>query len=297
MRIVRIQGGLGNQMFQYAFACKLRHLFPNERVYLDISSFKRDGLRRFELKHVFDLSIPIASSPQLLKFAMPIPTKTRWGSILHGLSSFLFNSIIYIEKRSDFFSCAQEPLSIAKSCYYDGTWFNEGYFHDIASEIKDVFTFKRPLNAPGGRVKDEILNTNSVSIHVRRGDYLLYDAYKGICSKEYYYRAIQFVKLHVDNPHFFIFSNDIPWCRENIDSMLEKCTFVENPDSENNYVDMQLMSLCKHNIIAHSSFSWWAAWLNNNPNKVVVAPDKWVNSKDIPNKPQLKDWILINHGS
>lgn len=297
MRIVRIQGGLGNQMFQYAFACKLKHLFPNESVLLDVSSFRSNGLRRFELKDVFNVSIPCANPIQLLRFAMPVPTNNRLGRIIHGIAGVFLNSTVYTEKRSNFFAFVHEPLSISKACYYDGFWFNEGYFQDIADEIKDIYTFVVPLNSYGVSVKNDIQNTNSVSIHVRRGDYLLYDAYKGICDKEYYERAITYIKKRVESPHFFIFSNDIPWCRENLNSVMEQCTFVENNDAKYNFVDMQLMSLCKHNIIAHSSFSWWGAWLNTNPNKVVVAPYKWVNSKDIPNKPQLKDWILINQDS
>lgn len=122
----------------------------------------------------------------------------------------------------------------------------------------------------------------------------MYDAYKGICDNEYYDKAIAYIKEHVENPHFFIFSNDIQYCRENLGGLMLQSTFVENNDPQNSWVDMQLMSCCKHNVIAHSSFSWWAAWLNRNPNKIVVAPKRWVNSPDIKDKrPQLADWIQI----
>ncbi len=294
MKIVNISGGLGNQMLQYAFACKLKHLFPSEEICLDLTNFKGYGWHAYELKYVFNVKLPVASTIQLLRFTLPISKNSKWGRLLHGYLGRFFDRNVYTENRSDYFRFTNDPLEITGPCYYDGTWFNEGYFADIKNEILDVFSFKRPLNSYCESIKKRILSTNSVSIHVRRGNYLLFDAYKGICDKEYYERAITYVKEHIEDPHFFVFSNDIQWCRDNLATLMNNFTFVENNDPQNNYVDMQLMSYCKHNIIAHSSFSWWGAWLNNHPGKIVVAPYKWVNSVDILNKPQLSDWFLID---
>ena len=294
MKIVRINGGLGNQMFQYAFATKLKCLYPTDEILIDVTNYKGYVWNGYELGYVFDVKIPIANFFQISRFTLPVSTNTWIGGKLHGHLGRFFKKNIYTEKRTKYFAFSHEPLIIPKSCYYDGTWFNEGYFSDIKEEILDVFTFKRPLNTYCEDVLAEIQSFNSISIHVRRGNYLRFDAYKGICDKEYYRKAITYIKEHVENPHFFIFSNDIQWCRDNLGGLMDRCTFVENNDPNNNYVDMQLMSCCKNNIIAHSSFSWWAAWLNNNPKKIVVAPFKWVNSADIPNKPQLKDWVLID---
>lgn len=294
MKIVKIDGGLGNQMFQYAFACKLRHLYPSETILIDPHNFVGQSDRHYELKYIFDVDIPVANYMQISRFTFPFSYNTKWGGRIHAHLGKHFNRNIYYEKRPDFFNFSSEPLSISGSCYYVGVWFNEGYFEGIKDEIKIVFTFKRPLSISSQETRKLIENSNSVSIHVRRGDYLLFDAYKGICDKEYYSSAIDYIKKRISNPHFFVFSNDIEWCKENLADLMDSYNFVTNKDPQNNYVDMQLMSCCKHNIIAHSSFSWWSAWLNANPDKIVIAPLRWVNSPDIKDsRPQLKDWVLI----
>lgn len=297
MKIVKINGGLGNQMFQYAFACKLRHLFPNEKLLIDIKSFQGNTERNYELNYVFNVDIPVATAMDICHFTLPFSSNSKWGSRIHSRLGKFFNRNIYVENKINYFKFYQEPLNIKSSCYYDGVWFNEGYFGDIKEKIKEVFTFKRPLNSFYKNIKKSIEESNSVSIHVRRGDYLLYDAYKGICDREYFEKAIIYIKENIENPHFFIFSNDILWCKNNLEPLMDSYTFVDNNDPQNNYLDMQFMSYCKHNIISHSSFSWWAAWLNNNSNKKVIAPYLWVNSKIIKNKPQLKNWILISQNS
>ena len=282
-------------MFQYAFACKLKYLYPSEEILIDLTDFKGYGWHNFELKYVFGVEMPVATPFQIFRFTLPISTNTGIGQRIHRYFGRFFNRRIYTEKKENYFTYTDEPLLICGSCYYDGTWFNEGYFSDIRDKIYNTFSFRRTLSAYCESVMNEIMNTNSVSIHVRRGNYLLFDTYKGICDKEYYKRAIEYVAGKIQNPHFFFFSDDIQWCRENLSELTDKYSFVENNNPQDNYVDMQLMSCCKHNIIAHSSFSWWGAWLNRNPDRIVVAPYKWVNSNVIRNKPQLKDWILIDH--
>ena len=297
MKIVKIQGGLGNQMFQYAFACKLKHLFPLEKILIDITNYKGQTGCNYELDNVFNIDLYAANPFQLSRFTLPFSTNTKIGSRIHAYIGKFCSRNIYTEKKTNYFAFTKEPLDISESCYYAGYWINEEYFHDIKDEIMKTFSFKRPLNSYCHSIKKAINDTNSVSIHVRRGDYLLFDAYKGICDKRYYEKAIAYIKEHVESPHFYIFSNDLQWCRENLSNLMDTYTFVDNNEPKNNYMDMQLMSYCKHNIIAHSSFSWWGAWLNSNPNKIVVAPYKWVNSKDITHKPQLNDWFLIDQST
>lgn len=294
MKIVNITGGLGNQMLQYAFACKLKHLFPSEKILLDLTNFKGYEWHSYELDYVFDVKIPVASSLQVCRFTIPFSANTNFGSTLNKYFGRFFIRDIYEEKNKDYFLFNPAPFAITKSCYYSGYWFNEGYFSDIKDEILNVFSFKRPLNSYSLNLKKQIESTNSVSIHVRRGNYLLFDEYKNICERPYYEKAIKYMKEHVNNPHFFVFSNDIQWCQENLGDLMDNYTFSENNDPQNNYIDMQLMSCCKHNIIAHSSFSWWGAWLNNNEGKIVVAPYKWKNSEKVMGKPQLDSWILID---
>lgn len=291
MRIVRVIGGLGNQMFQYAFACKLKKLYPRERVLLDLTHFKGYDVRSFELDYIFNLSIPTAKFRELILVTSPFSINTTMGQFA---SSFVRWKKEYYEKEEFKFGYDQQSLMVPGSCYYVGYWFSHHYFEDIQNDIRREFDFKRPLDGENSILKNKIDDCNSVSIHVRRGDYLLYDKYKNICEIDYYKNAINYIKEKVGNPHFFIFSNDIDWCREKLLQYLENYSFSINNDVQNNYIDMQLMACCKHNIIAHSSFSWWAAWLNSNPDKIVVAPSKWINSTAPIGKPQLDDWVLID---
>src|SRR5690606_38192956 len=147
----------------------------------------------------------------------------------------------------------------------------------VAEELREHFQFPQITDIKNKELIQHIQQRNSVSLHVRRGDYLIASNQHlgSICDNAYYEKAITYINEKTDSPLFVIFSNDIPWCKEtfnNIDAI-----FVDWNTGNQSYIDMQLMSLCKHNIIANSSFSWWGAWLNNNPDKIVVSPNKWIN--------------------
>lgn len=290
MKIVRIYGGLGNQMFQYAFGLKLQHLYPMEKVLYDLKDFRGYHLRNNELDYVFGIRLPQPSFFQLCKITFPFSENAFPGNHLNRFRRERKNEVYDKEE----FKYCEDVLTLPGDRYYIGYWINEGYFSDIKEKVINAFSFRRPLCKEATVFFNQIQSTNSVSIHVRRGDYLEHELFRGICEQEYYEKAINYIKKHVSNPHFFIFSNDISWCKKNIIKYTDGCcTTVELNDSANNYLDMQLMSYCKHNIIAHSTFSWWAAWLNRNKEKIVVAPYRWIN-KDTSYKPQLKDWILID---
>lgn len=298
MKIVNIKGGLGNQMLQYAFAYKLKKLHPSEEILIDLKNFKGYKWHVYELKYVFDVEIPVASFWQLLKVTCPFSSNTFLGNYLQTINSFkkaIFGKLglrnkEYCEKEHSLYD--REALLIKGDCYYDGYWTNQNYFADIRDEILDVFSFKRTLDEINKSLLEEIKSTNSVSLHVRRGNYLLFDIYKGICELDYYQRAVDIINSHVDNPHYYIFSNDIEWCKENLVGMLKNYTFVDNNSGMNNYIDLQLMSNCKHNIIANSTFSWWGAWLNQYTDKIVVAPKKWLNM-ELKYTPLLEEWTKI----
>lgn len=156
MKIIKIDGGMGNQMFQYAFACKLKKLYPTQDVLLDISNFKGQIDRSYELKRVFDVKMPVAPPFQKCRFTFPFSTNTKWGGRMHSRLGKYFNRDIYAEKRPNYFSFSEEPLKIAGSCYYTGVYFNEGYFADISDEIRSVFTFKQPLVGSFKKIREEI---------------------------------------------------------------------------------------------------------------------------------------------
>jgi len=129
------------------------------------------------------------------------------------------------------------------------------------------------------RLLESMKNRNTVSIHVRRGDYIEHPTLGGVCNLKYYLNSIKYIKANVQDPFFIIFSNDIAWCKDSLD--LDNSVYVDWNTGTSSFKDMQLMSLCKNNIIANSSFSWWGAWLNDNNNKIIVCPNKWLNDKNI----------------
>lgn len=290
MKIVCIKGGLGNQMFQYAFAIALKKHFPEEDVFIDTSFYKGYYFRQFELERIYNLSIPKASIWQIFKIYYPLYNYKLWRFICKFLPS---RKTFYKEKRM--FAYFEDVFKIKNDCYFFGSWQNEKYFRDYRIDIVEAFTVKIPLRFTNQQLIKRIVETNSVSIHVRRGDFLLYNEYKGICEVDYYKKAIDYIKSRVQSPLFYIFSTDEEWCMDNLVPLCPDSYKIVNWNKgEYSYEDMVLMSKCKHNIIAHSSFSWWAAWLNPNDKKIVIAPEKWINLNGVKDKPQLNNWILIN---
>ena len=180
------------------------------------------------------------------------------------------------------------------SVYYDGYWQNEGNFKQIREKILQSFTFPEILDEKNIQLTNRLKNSKAVSCHVRRGDYLK-EPEMCVCTPQYYVRAITEMNQRVNPDLYVVFSDDIPWCRENLMGLIgnREVVFVDWNRKENSFRDMQLMSLCKHNIIANSSFSWWGAWLNQNESKVVIAPSVWMN-KPIVNDPICENWIRIN---
>jgi len=276
MKIVKVIGGLGNQMFQYAFFIALSKRFPNEEVLVDCSFFDSYGLHNgLELESVFDIKLPKASKRQLLKVRWPVKNYNMYRVIRKffpnrkteyiEMEEFVFDKFVF-EQNGDI--------------YFDGYWQNHLYFNDISEIISTSFIFKNILDERNEDLLQYIKREkSSISIHVRRGDYLKSNLYKGLCDLDYYRNAIKYIINKLDNPVFFVFSNDIDWCKDNLMDLLNAfpTIFVSWNDGKNSYIDMQLMSCCKYNIIANSSFSWWAGWLNPFYDKIVIAPTKWVN--------------------
>lgn len=163
-----------------------------------------------------------------------------------------------------------------QTVYLDGYFQSEKYFQDFAEEIRLDFSLVAPLAGQAAEIADRIKNDpNAVSLHVRHGDYLTHPDFGGIATLEYYERAINHIRAVMPSAKFYIFSDDIDWCRSEL-PLGSDATFVSNPELKD-YEEMILMSLARHHIIANSSFSWWGAWIGNNPDKIVIAPEKWSN--------------------
>ena len=278
MLIVNCIGGLGNQMFQYAYYTELRLQYTD--VYFDVSGFSNYKLHNgYELGRVFGIS-PNIIDPEIVA----IYKKKSAGL----LSKFRCQKFVVLQKD---FGFNNRYLRLKNSCFLDGYWQSEQYFANCTKKLYHDFAFPQ-LDKLNLSIAKSILDLNSISIHIRRGDYVNHPMHGEICTLDYYMQAIDIIKAKVQNPVFYVFSNDIDWCKNNL--YLDNATYVCGNDGYNSYKDMHLMSLCKHNIIANSSFSWWGAWLNKNSSKVVIAPKKWFNDKKINIKDLIPDsWIKI----
>lgn len=277
MKVVRIIGGLGNQMFQYAFYLSLLKIHPD--TYLDISGFSNYKTHEFQLDRVFKLHKARYFKPNIYqKFNFHLFSKKiiRQDTLYH----------------QDVFSTSNRYV------YLDGYWNSEKYFEGIKSLVRSEFEIKPPIDNKNRKLLKLLSQTNSVSIHVRRGDYLLSELnkkiYGNICTVEYYKQAINYLESKVDNPQYFIFSNDIDWCRKNLN--IDGLYVDWNSDPRESFKDLHLMSNCKHNILANSTFSWWAGWLNQNSEKFVIVPSRFFNNAIVSNMETLipPSWIRIS---
>lgn len=279
-KIVKVIGGLGNQMFQYAFAHSISKKF-NVPITLDLSWFESVKTREDVTKRVFELD------DFNVDYLVATPDEVEEFTSLKKLSKverFLWNvfKLKKYEQRSkkaalrNAYCFYKEVFNDPNYCYYDGFFQNEKYFENVRSELTEVFSLKNPIDEKNQEVLNKIIETNSVSLHVRRGDYVTLESankFHGLCSLEYYKKAINYIAKKVENPHLFLFSDDIDWVIQNL--KIEYPFTVVDFNQNKGFLDMNLMKKCKHNIIANSSFSWWGAWLNENPDKIVIAPKQW----------------------
>ena len=299
MIISKINGGLGNQMFQYA-AGRAMSLQMKSKLLLDTSFFKRDYL---DLKHEKKILINLFPKIESLHFetiddSFIIEQKRNGKKFANKICDcvyqiFNINSVYKtVSENQTLTYQADFHSQKIKNLYLIGDWQNENYFLEYELDIRNDFKFpKIDINSRNGNLLDLAHNNNSVSIHVRRGDYLSSITHTAL-EQSYYKEAINIVNNRISDPIFFVFSDDIGWCKNNLN--LKYAHYVDNNFEEKSYLDMQLMSNCNHNIIANSSFSWWGAWLNNSSDKIVISPKVWLpklkilSSNVIPEK-----WISI----
>jgi hypothetical protein len=278
MIITKLIGGLGNQMFQYATAkaLALRH-HVDMKVDVSFINLDSEGVytqRKYELS-IFNTPIQIATANEKEQFFVDNSNKiTRK---LKELFPVLTKNFYAIEKGIKY---NKEFLNYPKNTYLDGFWQSELYFKHFEAIIKNDFSFNQNIVDLNKHLLSKIESCNSISLHVRRGDYVLnYDAnqFHGLCSLEYYNNAIRYIEMKINNIEIFVFSDDINWCKENL-----RYNFpIHFMDINDAHSDLYLMTKCKHNIIANSSFSWWGAWLNTNKEKIVIAPKQWFADQSV----------------
>lgn len=278
MIITKLNGGLGNQMFQYAVGRRLSNI-REVPLKLDLTEFKTYPLRTFRLDH-FNIHAEIATAEEIVSFKPPNKGLSRLISNFHERMKPYYQRR-YIKER--YFHYDANISKCKGNLYLEGYWQSEKYFHDVAPVIRDDFTLRERSDPRNEHLAEEICSCEAISLHVRRGDYISNpetNLYHGTCSRDYYQRAITELGKHIENPYFFIFSDDPEWARSNLNTGFPT-NVVDHNGPDMDYEDMKLMSLCKHHIIANSSFSWWGAWLCRNPDKMVFTPSMWFNKTEV----------------
>lgn len=277
MIITRLNGGLGNQMFQYAIGKSLS-LKHKSNLYLDVFVYKSYlSDRTYELSKAFQGDFRTVVKEDIKELFGPL--------YINGLDKltsrqpFLRFSKKYIKEPS--FNFWPGVKDVPADCYLSGYWQSEEYFKGISDQIRKDFIFKPFDSKQNLRMEEKIkCSENSISIHVRRADYISNSKAfltHGLCPISYYKLAINYFLKTKRNVNFFVFSDDIEWAMSNITirGAENSFTYISHNKGVDSFNDMALMSLCSFNIIANSTFSWWAAWLNKNKSKKVLCPSKW----------------------
>lgn len=279
MLIVKMWGGLGNQMFQYALFCQLQN--QNIQTQIDTrfyhSNIAHNG---YELENIFHITPPKVSVKDLTS---------------RSIKKIIFaDNFSYHETGK---SSINDLLSCKSHTILKGYWQNLKYFKGIETRLLNDFSFSLKLDENNEKLLTTIRKSpHSVSLHVRRGDYLhaTNAEFFHQCSSDYYRKAIAIIKERYSDINLYIFSDDMDWCQKNIPH--NDAIFIANNNGINAWKDMYLMSQCKHNIIANSTFRWWGAWLNPNATKIVIAPEKWYNTKqnlNLTNPLIPSNWVQI----
>jgi hypothetical protein len=302
--VAYLRGGLGNQMFEYAAGRSLA-LKTGSRLVLDATTFTLAEQRRVYGLEGYPLSAEVsfdgyAYPPVQPVVRFPYVKRPRW---IERAADFARETIgpigrkarertfsVFAEHSFDFDPrfCERGPQT-----YLVGYWQSERYFADIAGLVRKELTYRPAPDATNAQWLARIRAANAVSVHVRRGDYLLpvHFEHHGVCSADYYRRAVRLIRERVENPQFFLFSDDWPWCREHLADSDMVLVDANSPGAGQD--ELRLMAACRHHVIANSSLSWWGAWLAAGSGQIVVAPKPWFT--ETPQTPDLfpVGWVTL----
>jgi len=294
MILVKLCGGLSNQMFQYAAARRLAAVHGTS-VRIDTRWYD---------------DIPAGATPrvyELDKLRITGIRATRWETIgtdgVRNTPPFERPIALYRKVRPRYrfvgerhFHFDPQILELPDNVCLFGYWMSEKYFSDSADQIRREFRFHSLSSPENEKYLARMAESASVAIHVRRGDYVSdpnVATIHGVCDVPYYERAIEIVRRHIPDPQFFVFSDDLDWARDNL-PLTDDTEFLGHNRGTHSHEDLRLMMSARHNIIANSSFSWWGAWLNANDSKLVVAPNKWMNNPSFNARDVLPaDWTRV----
>lgn len=282
MIVVKIMGGLGNQLFQYALG---RHLAikNNTELKLDISFYEKNKSREFKLCYL-NTKYSLANTSEI-----PVLKRNRKLNKIQKTYYSLIDKKLKICNEVNF-SFDKKLLELTDNYYLFGYWQSEKYFKEISSHLVKELSLKNPLTIDSNLFFDDINNANSVAVHVRRCDYKNHERLS-LLNKDYYQKAFSLILEKVEQPKFFIFSDDIAWCKENF-----KFEFpLHYVDTSNDLIDFELMKICKHHIIANSTYSWWATYLSKSKNSITIAPLNWFkpNTSFVSKDLYMSYWHII----
>ncbi len=287
MILIALKGGLGNQMFQYALGRTIS-LKNNDTLSLDTGGLSRAN-------DVGDIYRPFALNAFAIRAQVATPEEVQSLKYPHGALSKLcrrFEFKVLLRRHVGF-----EPSILAKrgDLYLDGYWQSPKYFEAIRTTLLEDFTLLSPMSGSAESIANRMHVSTSVSVHIRRGDYVANQkvaASYGPCTELYYKRAVAEIIKHIPNPTWFIFSDDIDWVKDTL--TFPGTVIYVSGEAANDQEELLLMAACAHNIIANSSFSWWGAWLNQNPEKVVIAPSPWFDTRPQDHADLLpSSWIQV----
>ena len=303
MVVVRITMGLGNQMFQYAAGLSLSKE-KGTILKVDTSSYQGYKLRKYELDTFFGITTPEASREEIQALWYNHPLIKTWNKILPGkkirVLGLPYEERIIQRNLLAFFDFFYPPhkrttytephyyhdknfFNANKKLYLHGYWMSWKYFHKHEQAVRKAYAIKRELVQHLDDLTNELQSTNSVSVHIRRTDYTdpLMQRLKGVIPFSYYKKAIEKIQQQNENISLYFFSDDIDWVKQNLQFSNVPVKYIDKSVTSAAIEDFYLMTQCRYNIIANSTFSWWAAYLNNNEHKLVIAPKKWY-SDDAP---------------
>lgn len=290
MIVTQLLGGLGNQLFQYSIGRCLAEKYGT-RLKLDVSAFGEYRLRPYALQQ-FRIQADVVTEAELRKFGITQPAKGILSTALGWLARRPSIPVLS-EARFEFDPAV---LQARPPCYLKGYWQSPKYFAPIERQIRRELTVSSPLVGQTAAVAGQIRSTLAVSVHVRRGDYVTNahtNRYHGTCTPEYYLAAERLLQERLGRPTLFVFSDDPQWAKDNLQFSSPSVVVSHNP-ADRGHEDLRLMTMCRHHIIANSTFSWWGAWLCEHPEKLVVAPRNWFrqghsNADDLV----PADWIRL----
>jgi len=293
MIIAELVGGLANQMVIYAAAKALSEHLQVE-LKIDITKINKDKKRNYALNHL-NIGAKIATQKEIdfvcQKSNLWIINKIK-NKVRKKCNGNTFG--IYVEP-----SISYDPnfFSLKDNTFIRGHFINAKYFSAIKEILRHEFQIKSSLSKKSKELIDPITSSNSVSIHIRRGDYAnerKTNEIHGLIPIDYYKTSIDLISNRIKSPNFYIFSDDITWVKENLQTTQEM-HFIEHTNGETAYEDLYMMSQCKHNIIANSGFSYWGAWLNTNEEKIIISPKQWCADNKLNDRFKLipKEWLKI----